>query len=126
MKKGSKNDTLDKKKEFLIVFSKDKGMVTFSCLKVGIENSTYWDWCQKDPWFKNECQKILDSVGDFVEHQLLKQIEDGVLTAIIFYCKTKLKNRGYIERVELQEDLEITINDKIIKPRLINKNELPE
>ena len=31
---------------------------------------------------------------------MLELIEKGNVTAVIFYCKTRLKQRGYIERVE--------------------------
>jgi hypothetical protein len=39
--------------------------------------------------------------GDFVESRLLKAIKEDNVAAIIFYCKTKLKGRGYIERQEV-------------------------
>ena len=37
---------------------------------------------------------------DFVESKLMKAIDDGNLTAIIFFLKTRGKSRGYSERSE--------------------------
>ena len=51
-----------------------------------------------------ECKKAydeeLESAGDLCEAQLMNKIKEGNLTAIIFYAKTKLRDRGYVERQE--------------------------
>jgi len=37
---------------------------------------------------------------DFVEAQIMKRIKAGSDTMIIFYAKTQMKGRGYVERTE--------------------------
>ena len=37
---------------------------------------------------------------DFVESKLMKAIDDGNVTAMIFFLKTRGKSRGYSERSE--------------------------
>ena len=39
----------------------------------------------------------------------MKHIRAGNLTAIIFYCKTKLKSRGYVEKNEIEQNGNMTI-----------------
>lgn len=55
-----------------------------------------------------------ETADDFVESQLMKLIEEGNPTAIIFYCKTRLKDRGYSERLQIeahQEQIPQVIDD---------------
>jgi predicted transcriptional regulator len=42
-----------------------------------------------------------ETLIDFAENQLFKQVQDGNITAIIFTLKTIGKHRGYVERQEV-------------------------
>ncbi|MBS0236051.1 MAG: hypothetical protein JSS50_01790 [Proteobacteria bacterium] len=68
---------------------------------------------------------MMDLAADLVESALLKKIDEGNIIAIIFYCKTKLKHRGYTERVErVQVDppkLNVNFNDGAIIERAIQR-----
>lgn len=47
-----------------------------------------------------------ESVIDNAESKLLQHINDGDVTSLIFFLKTRGKKRGYIERVEQ----DVTVN----------------
>lgn len=53
---------------------------------------------KKDPELNELLEHCNESNLDIAELELLKQIREGSLTAIIFYLKCKGKNRGYVEK----------------------------
>lgn len=100
MSTPDKTDT--KKKAFLQALEKNLGIVSNTAKGIGIHRSTYYDWRRTDPDFEKASDDIQEVALDFVESKLLKRISDESDTAIIFYLKTKGKNRGYVERTEIQ------------------------
>lgn len=48
-----------------------------------------------------------ENIGDLAESMLIKNIQSGDNTSIIFYLKTKCKNRGYIEKTQTEHSGEI-------------------
>jgi len=90
------------------------GVVTQACKMVGVSRVTYYDYYNNDPEFKKQIDEIQNVALDFAESQLHKQIRDGSTSATIFYLKTKGKNRGYIERQEIQHDTDTGFNIQII------------
>ena len=105
------NKTLHTKKELLEALIQSLGIVTTACKKVGISRTTYYDYL-KDADFKKQVDDIAEVAVDFAESQLHKQIQTGNTTATIFYLKTKGKQRGYVERQEI--DANINQTPKII------------
>jgi len=67
--------------------------------------STAYEWRKADPEFdkavKEAVKQSHENGLDLAESQLIKKINQGETTPIIFYLKTKGRNRGYIERSEL-------------------------
>ena len=86
---------------------KSLGIVTTACRQTGVARSTHYKWMQEDEEFAQAVKDLDDVAIDFAESKLHKRIEAGDTTAVIFYLKTKGKNRGYIERQEhrIQNDV---------------------
>lgn len=100
--KNERISTAQKKRIFLSALEKNLGVITPAMKEAGINSRTTIKlWRDNDETFKKQMEECECVAGDFVENQLLKRIKDEDTTAIIFYCKTKLKNRGYIERSEI-------------------------
>ena len=53
------------------------------------------------PTVKVVADEERETLIDFAENQLFKQVQDGNITAIIFTLKTIGKYRGYVERQEV-------------------------
>ncbi len=85
----------------LAAMKKTLGNVSQSCKLVNIQRSTYYRWMKDDKKWGAKVVDVEEYTFDFVESQLMKQIQDGNTAMIIFFAKTKMKNRGYIERKEL-------------------------
>jgi len=92
-----------KKGQMLEALEKSLGIVTTATKAAGISRETHYRWMKEDPEYKEKVDSIGDIALDFAESQLHKQIREGNSTATIFFLKTKGKNRGYIERQEVQQ-----------------------
>ena len=97
------------KKAMLEALEKSLGVVTKAAKLVGIDRGTHYYWMRTDEEYKIQVEDLQDVTLDFAESQLHKQIQDGNVSATIFYLKTRGKKRGYIEGQELTIN---TGNDK--------------
>ena len=89
------------KKDVLVALEKSAGIVATACKAANISRFTFYDWLKKDADFAEKVDDIMEAQKDFVEAQILKKIKDGDTTMTIFYAKTKMKDRGYVERQEI-------------------------
>lgn len=78
-----------------------RGFVTTIAKVLDVERTYIYKLMEKYPAFKQAVIDERESLKDFAESSLLKQIQEGNTTATIFYLKTQAKDRGYIERQEI-------------------------
>lgn len=78
------------------------GVVSTAAKKAGIHRSTHYDWLANDEEYKKAVKDIEELALDFGESKLHEQMNDGNVSAIIFFMKTKGKRRGYVERQEVE------------------------
>lgn len=88
--------------------SGSKGMVQVVADRLGCEWHTAKRYIEQYEETKIAFQNENESMIDFAESKLFQAISEEDLTAIIFYLKTKGKNRGYIEKVQSEHSGEIT------------------
>ena len=107
-----------KKEAFLEALEKSMGIVSQATKKVGIDRTTPYRWMKEDSEFEDKVIEIQNVVGDFAETKLYELVNDGVPSAVIFLCKTKFKNRGYVERQEItgMDGKNLDINIEVIYP----------
>lgn len=93
----------DKAKErFLKHFETSKGVISIACKKSRISRQTYYNWIKQDNDFKEKVHDISEEQIDYVESKLIENIEKNDTTAIIFYLKTKAKERGYTDKTQVE------------------------
>ena len=84
-----------KKTKFLKALSKAYGIIAPACNAVGISRYTYYRWYHGDKEFREKADEIAETQVDFVESKLMQMIENSDASSVIFYLKTKGKNRGH-------------------------------
>lgn len=110
-----------KGKDVLLEQVKKLPIVQIACEKIGIGRATYYRWRKEDSAFAEKADEAIQTgrnlINDMAESQLLSQIKEQNMTAIIFWLKhnhpiygnrlevtAKMENSG-----TLTEDQEVSI-----------------
>jgi len=88
--------------------------VSEACKKSGINRHSILNWKRDDPEFANKMWEIEESIADFVETQMLKQIRNNNPAMIMWFLETKGKNRGYTRKFEVENNLKIELSTEQI------------
>ena len=77
------------------------GLLSDAARALGCSRKTLYSYMDEFPEVREAYEDANEKTKDFAESKLFDAISKGNITAIIFYLKTKAKDRGYIERQEL-------------------------
>ena len=92
----------NKKEKLLKALQETQGLIYHACKKAGnISRSTYYRYMKEDKEFAQAVEDIKEAQIDYVEGELIKNISRGKETSIIFYLKSKAKDRGYAEKLDI-------------------------
>lgn len=80
---------------------KSAGLISHAAAALGCERSTVHRRIKSSKAVADALTEIEDINLDRAEAKLAQAINNGNLTAVIFYLKTKGKARGYSERVDV-------------------------
>ncbi len=86
--------------DLVMMFEKKGGNISATCSALGITRQTFFNYRKSNKMLAQKLDEVSESLIDFAESKLVEEIGNGNLTAIIFFLKTKGKNRGYVERIE--------------------------
>ena len=89
---------------------KAQGVLIGAAQALGCSRQTVDNYIKKYKTVKDAYAEANEITIDFVETALLKKIKSGDTTAMIFYLKTKGKNRGYVERQEVENTGKVQIH----------------
>jgi len=74
------------------------GIVATIAGRLGVSRVAIYDHMNANPALKSAVMNERETVKDYVESKILKAIDDGNLTAMIFWAKSKMPERGYVDR----------------------------
>lgn len=94
-------DDWEFKQKVLDALKESLGIIMSACMKCKISRPTFYKWYKEDPKFRQAVDDINEDQKDFVESCLIRNIKKGDSACTIFYCKTRMKDRGYAERIEI-------------------------
>ncbi len=80
------------------------GFITYAARRLGCNPMTVSRYIARYEIFKSAYEEAQNAMKDFAESQLYKLIAEGNTAAIIFYLKTKARDRGYSERIDINPD----------------------
>lgn len=89
-----------KQEQVLSAYENSLGNVSAAVKASNIHRSTFYAWKKENPLFAEEVEAVDESMLDFAETMLKKNIREGKESSIFFFLKTKGKKRGYIETQE--------------------------
>ena len=107
--------TSKRKKEIFIEAYRLDNNVSKACKLAKIGRTTYYRWMKTS--FASKVDEAVESLKDQIENKLISKALEGDNACLIFYCKTRMKDRGYIEKSEQLiehkgEQIKIIIEEK--------------
>jgi hypothetical protein len=78
-----------------------RGYVSKAAETLGCSVRTVYNYAENHKTVRQAWQDIREKRHDYVENKMMTKIDEGDTTMIIFYAKTQMKERGYIERQEV-------------------------
>ena len=83
-------------------YAKKGSNISATCLALGISRQTFYNWRAKNKALDEKLNDVFEAMVDNAESKLLRHINDGDTTCLMFFLKTKGKHRGYVEKIEQQ------------------------
>lgn len=115
-----------KKAAMLKALHDSLGLVTQAAQKVGINRRTHYLWTAEDPAYATAVYDLNNVTLDFVEACHFNQIREGNSSNIIFHLKCRGKDRGYIERQQIESTVKFESKEDEEFLKGASKEELSE
>lgn len=106
-----KTTIINKKKQFIEIFPKNNFNISKTCRDLSIGRKQYYKWMEKES-FKEKLKESVERKKDLIEDKLFDEAMNGNITALIFLAKTQMKERGYVEKQELEIGGDLTLLSK--------------
>lgn len=88
-------------KEVAEAIERTDGYVSKAADYLGCHVTTVYDYMNRYDTVKDAVKQVREKRHDFVENAIMRAIKADNVTAMIFYAKTQMKDRGYVERQEV-------------------------
>lgn len=79
-----------------------KGLLAPAARDLGVSRSTIYNYVDRYKTIRKAMDDARETNLDFAESKLMQAVNNGNVTAIMFLLKTVGRNRGYVERQEVE------------------------
>jgi antitoxin component of RelBE/YafQ-DinJ toxin-antitoxin module len=93
---GNISSKAKRQTKFLQAYLSNNFNISASCRDAEVGRTSFYRWMETKR-FASKFEEARESRKDFIESQLMGRIKADDTTAIIFACKTLLRDRGYIQ-----------------------------
>ena len=69
---------------------------------IQVGRTAHYRWLEEDEVYQEAVNNAADKTLDLVEKALINQIKNGSVQATMFYLKTKGRDRGFNEKIEME------------------------
>lgn len=87
-------------KRIVEAYNKKGCNISATCEALNISRQSFYNYRDSNEKLREQLEEADEARLDFAESKLIEHINDGDVTSLIFFLKTKGKGRGYVERTE--------------------------
>ncbi len=91
-------------------YNRKNANLASTAASLNVSRSTLAKWRREDKELNQMLTEVEESLLDYVETELKKQVFNGNLQAMIFFLKSKAKERGFVEGHEIRSKVEVNYN----------------
>ena len=91
------------------------GLLTIAAKHLGMYYMAVRGYIERYPYLRQVCFEIEEANKDEVEGALQRQIKRGNMRGIMFYLRTKAKDRGYTETFQVEATVQVEHKRKALQ-----------
>jgi len=99
---------------FIYAMTMSGFQITRACKRIGIPIKTFQKWQKYDDDFSTLFKQIVEAKKDLCESHLLRLIKKGSEAATIYGVKTLCRDRGYVEKVNVDVNVSGQIDHNVL------------
>lgn len=100
--------------QMVTAIREEEGFITRAARKLGCSPRTIYNYAKRYITVQQAMDDAREERIDWVEDKLFGQIENGNVTAMIFYLKCQGKGRGYIDRQVIEHSASGEIKLRVV------------
>ena len=97
-------------KEYAKTILEEHGNLTICASKLEISRQTLYNRIEANPELQEAVREARQKIDDKVENVFYEKVLAGSTPELIFYVKTRMRNRGYVEKITVEHTVEGFLN----------------